>query len=292
MTLLPEFFRDALLLGGLYCLMAVGLALAFGVTRIINFAHGEMIMLGAYGAYFLSHSLHVDPLLSLPLVALGVALVGWLIFKLALERALEAPHINQILLLFGVGLVIQNLAALAFTGDERSVTTVYSLASGSVFDVTVPYGRLIAFAVSMVLMVALILWLRFAELGRAVRAVAQRRDAALLMGIDVNRMYLLSFMVSAALGAATGAMVSFLLTISPFMGFHMLIKGFAIVVLGGLGSIGGTLIAAFLLAFAETGVAYYVHEGGGWAEGVALVVLLVVLILRPRGILGQAVDDE
>ncbi|MDP1693662.1 MAG: branched-chain amino acid ABC transporter permease [Burkholderiaceae bacterium] len=292
MTLLPEFFRDALLLGGLYCLMAVGLALAFGVTRIINFAHGEMIMLGAYGAYFLSNSLRVDPLLSLPLVAIGVALIGWLIFKLALERALDAPHINQILLLFGVGLIIQNLAALAFTGDERSVTTSYSLAAGSVFDVTVPYGRLIAFAVSMVLTVALILWLRFAELGRAIRAVAQRRDAALLMGIDVNRMYMLSFMVSAALGAATGAMVSFLLTISPFMGFHMLIKGFAIVVLGGLGSIGGTLIAAFLLAFAETGVAYYVHEGGGWAEGVALVVLLVVLILRPRGILGQAVDDE
>jgi branched-chain amino acid transport system permease protein len=217
---------------------------------------------------------------------------GCFIYNGGPARALAAPHINQILLLFGVGLVIQNLAALAFTGDERSVTTVYSLASGSVFDVTVPYGRLIAFAVSMVLMVALILWLRFAELGRAVRAVAQRRDAALLMGIDVNRMYLLSFMVSAALGAATGAMVSFLLTISPFMGFHMLIKGFAIVVLGGLGSIGGTLIAAFLLAFAETGVAYYVHEGGGWAEGVALVVLLVVLILRPRGILGQAVDDE
>jgi len=292
MNLLPEFFRDALLLGGLYCLMAVGLALAFGVTRIINFAHGEMIMLGAYGAYFLSHSLRIDPLLSLPVVALGVALVGWLIFKLALERALEAPHINQILLLFGVGLVIQNLAALAFTGDERSVTTSYSLASGSVFEVNVPYGRLIAFAVSMVLTVSLILWLRFSELGRAVRAVAQRRDAALLMGIDVNRMYLLSFVISAVLGAATGAMVSFLLTISPFMGFHMLIKGFAIVVLGGLGSIGGTLIAAFLLAFAETGVAYYVHEGGGWAEGVALVVLLVVLILRPRGILGQAVDDE
>lgn len=292
MSLLPEFFRDAVLLGGLYCLMAVGLALAFGVTRIINFAHGEMIMLGSYGAYLFSHSLRIDPLLSLPLVALLVALVGWLIFKLALERALDAPHINQILLLFGIGLIIQNLATLAFTGDERSVTTVYSLAAGSVFDVAIPYGRVVAFAVSMLLTVGLILWLRYSERGRAIQAVAQRRDAALLVGIDVNRMYLLSFMISAALGAATGAMVSFLLTITPFMGFHMLIKGFAIVVLGGLGSIGGTLIAAFLLAFAETGVAYYVNEGGGWAEGVALVVLMVVLILRPRGILGQAVADE
>jgi len=291
MTLFPQFLLDALLLGGLYCLMAVGLALAFGVTRIINFAHGEMIMLGAYGTYWMSRLLGVDPLLGLPLVAVGVAFVAWIIFKLALERALDAPHVNQILLLFGVGLIIQNLSALAFTGDERSVTTAYSLASGSLFDVTIPYGRLVAFVVSIVLTVGLIWWLKKTELGRAVQAVAQQPAAARLVGIDVNRMYMLSFMLSAALGAATGAMVSFLLTISPFMGFHMLVKGFAIVVLGGLGSIAGTLIAAFILAFAETGVAYYVPEGGGWAEGVALAVLLVVLVLRPRGILGQAVDD-
>ena len=291
MTLFPQFLLDALLLGGLYCLMAVGLALAFGVTRIINFAHGEMIMLGAYGAYWASRMLGIDPLLSLPVGAIGVALVGWVIFKLALERALDAPHVNQILLLFGVGLVIQNLGVLAFTGDERSVTTAYSLAAGSVFDVTVPYGRLVAFCVSILLTVGLIFWLRRSELGRAVQAVAQQPSAARLVGIDVNKMYMLSYMLSAALGAATGAMVSFLLTISPFMGFHMLVKGFAIVVLGGLGSIAGTLIASFILAFAETGVGYYVPEGGGWAEGIALAVLLVVLILRPRGILGQAVDD-
>ena len=291
MTLFPQFLFDALLLGGLYCLMAVGLALAFGVTRIINFAHGEMIMLGAYGAYWASRLLGIDPLLSLPVVVIAVALVGWIIFKLALERALDAPHVNQILLLFGVGLVIQNLGVLAFTGDERSVTTAYSLAAGSLFGVTVPYGRLVAFCVSIALTVGLIFWLRRSELGRAIQAVAQQPSAARLVGIDVNRMYMLSFMLSAGLGAATGAMVSFLLTVSPFMGFHMLVKGFAIVVLGGLGSITGTLIAAFVLAFAETAVAYYVPEGGGWAEGIALAVLLVVLILRPRGILGQAVDD-
>lgn len=291
MTLFPQFLLDSMLLGGLYCLMAIGLSLAFGVTRIINFAHGEMIMLGAYGAYMLSARVGIDPLLSLPVVALAVALVAFLVFKLTLERALDAPHVNQILLLFGVGLIIQNLAALAFTGDERSVTTAYSLASGSFLDITIPYGRLIAFAVSIALTLGLLLWLRHSELGRAIKAVAQRPDAARLVGVNVTAMYMLSFMLSAALGAASGATVSFLLTISPFMGFHMLVKGFAIVVLGGLGSIGGTLIAAFLLAFAETGVSYFVPEGGGWAEGVALVVLFVVLILRPHGILGSKVDD-
>jgi branched-chain amino acid transport system permease protein len=291
MTLLPQFLLDSVLLGGLYCLMAVGLALAFGVTRIINFAHGEFIMLGAYATYMLATRAGIDPLLGLPMAAAIVALIGFVVFKLTLQRALDAPHINQILLLFGVGLILQNLAALAFTGDERSVTTAYSLAAGSFLDLTVPYGRLVACGVSVTLTLTLLVWLRRSELGRAVQAVAQRPDAAQLVGINVTRMYMLSFVVSAALGAATGAMVSFLLTITPFMGFHMLVKGFAIVVLGGLGSIAGTLIAAFLLAFAETGVAYYVPEGGGWAEGVALVVLFIVLILRPRGILGHAVDD-
>lgn len=291
MTLLPQVLLDALLLGGLYCLMAVGLALCFGVTRIINFAHGEMIMIGAYGAFLLSLHFGIDPLLSLPLVALGVALIGGLVFKLCVQRALDAPHVNQILLLFGVGLILQNIAVLIFTGDERSVTTAYSLASDQVFGMMVAHGRLIAFAVSIGLTVGLIVWLRISEMGRAIQAVAQQRDAAKLMGINVTAMYMVSFMVSAALGSATGAAMSFLLTITPFMGFHILIKGFAIVVLGGLGSVGGTLIAAFVLAFVETGVSYYVPEGGGWAEGVALAVLLMVLILRPRGFLGQAVDN-
>ena len=291
MTLVPQFLLDSVLLGGLYCLMAVGLALAFGVTRIINFAHGEMVMLGAYGAFFASRLAGLDPLLSLPLVTMGVALVSLVVFKLCLQPALGAPHINQILLMFGVGLVIQNLAAIAFTGDERSVTTAYSLGAATLYGVNVPYGRAIAFGVSLLLTGALVFWIRFTERGRAIQAVAQHSDAARLFGIDVNRMYLLSFMLSAALGAATGAVVSSLLSITPFMGFHILVKGFAIVVLGGLGSIVGTLLAAFLLAFAETGVAYFVPEGGGWAEGVALAVLLAVLVLRPRGILGQAVDD-
>lgn len=291
MNFIPQLLVDAVLLGGLYCLLAIGLSLAFGVTRIINFSHGEFVMLGAYGAYLLSIRFGLDPLAGLLVVGLTVALVGLLIFRMAVQRVLNAPHINQILLLFGVGLILQNLVTLVMTGDERSVQTAYGLTSSEVFGVLIPHGRVIAFAVSMVLVVLLIVWLKITEAGRATRAVAERPDAAMLMGINVKAINMLSFMISAALGAATGVVVSFLLTISPFMGFHILVKGFAIVVLGGLGSIPGTVIAAFILAFTETGVAYYVPDGSGWAEGVALVVLLGVLILRPRGILGQAVED-
>lgn len=291
MQLLPNFLIDALMLGSLYCLMSIGLALAFGVTRIINFAHGEFIMLGAYAAVMLSRSLGLDPLVALPIAALAAAALGWLLFQISLRRVLRAPAINQILLLFGIGLVLQNVALIAFTADERSVTTAYSLAGTQWLGANVSYGKLVGLGVAVVCTVGLLAWLARSETGRAMRAVAQHRDAARLMGIDVDAMYRLSFMINAALGAATGCVVSFLLTVSPFMGFALLVKSFAIVVLGGLGSIAGTIIAAFVLATAETGIAYYVPDGGGWADGVALAVLLAVLVLRPRGILGKAVDD-
>lgn len=289
MSLFWQCLIDSLLLGGLYSLMSIGLSLGFGVTRIINFAHGEMIMFGAYGAYFGSVLLGVDPLLSLPLVAILVAVTAAVVFKALIEKVLDAPHINQILLLFGISLALQNVAAILWTGDARSVSTPYSLTAFEFEALLVPHGRVIAFATAVVLIVALFCWLRFSELGRATRAVAENGQAATLMGINVSRMYMLSFGINAALGAATGAISAFLLTITPFMGFHMLIKAFAIVVLGGLGSVTGTILGAFALAFAETWVSYYVPEGNGWAEGVAFVVLLCVLIIRPKGILGQAV---
>jgi branched-chain amino acid transport system permease protein len=151
-------------------------------------------------------------------------------------------------------------------------------------------GRLAAFVVATAMIVALIAWLRWSETGRATRAVAENRSAAILMGIDVNRIYALSFGLSCALSVATGVIVSFILTITPFMGFPMLVKAIAIVILGGLGSIAGTVIGAFALAFAETFVSYYLPEGSGWAEGIAFALIVVILLLRPRGILGQAVE--
>jgi branched-chain amino acid transport system permease protein len=289
MSLFLQCVIDATLLGGLYSLMAIGLSLGFGVTRIINFAHGEMIMLGAYGAYFGAALLGLDPLLSLPAVAIVVAFLSIVIFRVFIQRVLDAPHINQILLLFGIGLVLQNLAAIWWTGDARTVMTPYSPTAFEFGDLLIPHGRIIAFATAAVLIAALLYWLRRTELGRATRAVAENSQAATLMGINVTQIYMLAFAINAALGAASGAITSFLLTVTPFMGFHLLVKAFAIVVLGGLGSIPGTLIGAFVLAFAETFVSYYLPDGNGWAEGVSFVVLLCVLVIRPRGILGQAV---
>jgi branched-chain amino acid transport system permease protein len=134
-------------------------------------------------------------------------------------------------------------------------------------------------------------WLKYAEAGRASRALAENGEAAVLMGINVNQMYAIAFGISTALGVATGTIMSSLSAVTPFMGFNMLIKSFAIIVLGGLGNVLGSVAGAFLLAFAETAVSYYVPNGDGWAEAVAFAVLFFVLILRPRGIAGQAVME-
>ncbi|MBN8957459.1 MAG: branched-chain amino acid ABC transporter permease [Rhizobiales bacterium] len=270
--------------------MAVGLSLGFGVVRIINFAHGEMIMLGAYGAFWLFTLFGVDPLISLPALIVVGYVVGWLLFKGFIAKVLDAPHINQILLTFGLGLAIQHIAIILWTGNARSATPVYATSSFLIGDVLVVHGRLVAFAVAVVMVAALIAWLRWSETGLATRAVAENRAAATLMGVDVRRIYALSFGVSCALGVATGVVVSFILTITPFMGFPMLVKAIAIVILGGLGSIPGTVIGALVLAFAETFASYYLPEGSGWAEGIAFVLIIGILILRPRGILGEAVE--
>ena len=290
MDLLPQVLSDAFLLAGLYSLMAVGLSLGFGVLRIINFAQGEMIMLGAYGAFWFFTLLGVDPIISLPVLVVAGFLFGRLIFTVFVKKILDAPHINQILLTFGLGLALQHVAIILWTGNARSTTPAYATTSSFVGDVLIVHGRLIAFTAAVLLIGLLISWLKWSETGRAVRAVAQNRSAATLMGIDVMRIYGLAFGVSCALSVASGVVVSFIITITPFMGFPMLVKAIAIVILGGLGSVAGTALGAMALAFAETFMSYYVPEGSGWAEGLAFVLIVAILLLRPRGIIGQSAE--
>jgi branched-chain amino acid transport system permease protein len=281
---------DSILLGGIYVLMAIGLSLSFGVTRLINFAHGEVVMLGGYGAFWLFTLLHIDPLVALlPLAPLG-ALLGALLFRTAVTRVIAAPRVNQILLTFGLALVLQNVALLLWTGDERSVGPDYasrSLDLGA--GLVVPVASLVAFGVAAVLVAGLFVWLRYSELGRASRALAENKTAAVLMGIDVNKLYAIAFGISVGLGVASGVVLSIIVPITPFMGLPLL-KGFCIIVLGGLGSLSGAVVGAFALATAETMVSYYVPDGSGWAPVVALGMLFVMLIIRPQGLLGRVAD--
>ncbi|MBV9859558.1 MAG: branched-chain amino acid ABC transporter permease [Alphaproteobacteria bacterium] len=289
MALFPQFVIDSLLQGGLYVLIAVGLSLGFGVTRIINFAQGEFVMLGAYGAFWLLTLCGIDPILAIPLLIVAGFCAGWLLFQATVRRVLEAPALNQIMLTFGIALVLQNLAVMLWTGDLRSASPAYATETWSLGTVVIIRGRVIAAGVAVLLVAAVLVWLRLTETGRAVRAVAQNRDAATLLGIDPLRIYALSFAVVTALGVAAGAVVSFLINITPFMGFPILLKAIAIVVLGGLGSLAGTVVGALVLAFVETAVSYYVPEGPGWTEGIGFALIVAILVLRPSGIAGHSV---
>jgi branched-chain amino acid transport system permease protein len=282
---------DSILLGGLYTLMVIGLSLSFGITRVINFAHGEAIMLGAYGAYWAMTLWNVDPLIAMPVLMLLGGIAGYVLFRILFTRILSAPAANQILLTFGLGLILQNVALTLWSGDQRSANPAYVFSSFQLGDSTVAVGRLIGCAIAVLLVGGLFVWLKHAEAGRASRALAENGEAAVLMGINVNQMYAIAFGISTALGVATGTIMSSLSAVTPFMGFNMLVKSFAIIVLGGLGNVMGSVAGAFLLAFAETAVSYYVPNGDGWAEAVAFAVLFFVLILRPRGIAGQAVME-
>ncbi len=183
---------------------------------------------------------------------------------------------------------MQHIAVILWSGNARSTTPSYATEALTLGTVYIPYGRLIGFAVAGILVGLLIAWLKWSENGRAVRAVAQNSDAAALMGINVKSTYALSFAISCALGAATGVVMSFIVTVTPFMGFPMLVKAVAIVILGGLGSVTGMTIGAFVLAIVESAFSYFVPEGSGWSEGVAFALIILILLVRPSGILGQA----
>ncbi|WP_337845314.1 branched-chain amino acid ABC transporter permease [Thermus sp.] len=280
MELLLQTLLNGLLAGGIYALVATGLALSLGVVGIVNFAHGEFLMLGAFLSYFLFVLRGVDPLLALGPAFLAAFLVGAWAYHGLIRPVLKAPELNQMLLTFGLSVLLQNLALLLFGADTRVVAPPYQAATltlGPFFLGAVPLG---AFLLSLALLFLLHLFLTQSRLGLAVRAVAQNRVAPGLLGIETDRIYLLAFGLAAGLAGVAGVMLSVLLYASPTVGFLYTLKSFAIVALAGLGNLRGVVPAALLLAVAEALVSTYVPGGGGLVEAVFFLVLFLALVLR------------
>lgn len=280
MELLLQTLLNGVLMAGVYALVATGLALSLGVVGIVNFAHGEFLMVGAFLSYLLFASRGVDPLLSLGLAFLAAFLVGGLTYYGLIRPVLKAPELNQMLLAFGLSILLQNLALLLFGADTRVVAPPYQGAAfhlGPFFVGAVPLG---AFLLSLALLLALHAFLTRAPLGLAMRAVAQNRLAPGLLGIEAEGVYLLAFGLSAALAGVAGVMLSVMLYASPTVGFLFNLKAFAVVALAGLGNLKGVIPAALALALAEALVSTYVPGGGGLVEAVFFLVLFLALTLR------------
>jgi branched-chain amino acid transport system permease protein len=277
------------LIGGLYGLAAAGLSLVFGVLKVLNVAHGELIMLGGYLAFWLFELLGLDPFLSLllviPLSAVGGAVLYGGLFRFIVRFGEETRIKNSLLIGFGLALTLHALAVRLFTADERSITTPYGSRPLVVGGVVVPLGRLLSLGVALGLIVLLHRFLQRARWGQAIRATAEDWEAALLLGIDVRRAYVLAFALGTALAGAAGSLVSVGYSISPAIGLEWTLKALIVIVLAGLGSVFGTFVAGVVLGCAEAVSATLL--GGAYREVVGLLLFFCVLAARPEGLFGR-----
>lgn len=282
-TLIVQGIVSGILSAGVYALVAVGLALAIGVIGIVNFAHGEFFMIGAFLTWQLAVSFGLDPVLSLLLVAPALFLIGAAIYAGSIRFVLKAPELNQMLLTFGLAIVLQNLALMIWGGNPVFISNVPYRALGfRVGGISVGAVPLASFVVSLVLVGGLYLLLARTAAGRAMRAVAQNRTGATLAGLEVHRIYLVAFALSAALAGIGGVMIAVIQAPTPDVGFTFTLKAFAIVVLAGLGNIRGIVWAALVVGLSESLVATLVPDGSSISNAVFFAIIFVVLVARSR----------
>ena len=286
MSILIQALISGILIGGVYALIGIGLTIIFGVMRVINFAHGDLLMLGMYATYYLFAAAHIDPFLSIVITTPLMFLFGAFLQKTIINRVLNALPQNQILLTIGLGLIMSNTVMLAFTSDYKILSTKYSSSSMHVGGISISSPLLISFAITAAITVALYWFLLKTDTGQAIRATAQDREAARLMGINVKRMSIIAFGLGSSLAATAGALISPTYYIFPQVGSVFTLKAFVITVLGGMGSVVGATLGGVLIGVAESvGGVYF---GGGWKEVVVFVLFLLVLLFKPSGLLGKS----
>ena len=285
MSLLAQVLVSGVLLGGLYALMALGLALVWGVLNIVNLSHGALIMLGAYVTYFLFTGAHLDPFIALPITAVVLFVVGYVIERGILNYVIRGPMFNTLLITFGIEVVLTYLAQLAFSADFRAINPSYAGANFALAGVTIPLVQVAVFAVAIGLTIAMWLFLLHTRIGRGIRASAQNLVAARLYGVDPKRIYALTFGIGAALAGVTGGLYGTVSQINPYIGGPLTAKSFAIAIIGGLDNPLGVIAGGLVLGLVEALTALYF--GSTYRDVASFGILLLVLILRPTGLLGR-----
>ncbi len=285
MDLLTQILINGVLLGGLYAIMALGLALVWGVLNIVNLAHGAFIMLGAYLAWHLYTYLGIDPFLGLPLTAIIMFGLGYVVQRGLLNLIVRAPMFNTLLITFGIEVVLTYLAQLAFSADYRTINPPYAGNSIALGPVVVPLARLMAFGIAIALTVGMWVFLLRTRLGRAIRATAQNLVAARLYGVEPRHLYAVTFGIGIALAGAAGGLYGTVSQINPYIGAALTAKCFAIAIIGGLENPLGVIVGGLVLGVIESLAVLYI--GATFADVASFGVLVLVLIVRPSGLLGK-----
>jgi branched-chain amino acid transport system permease protein len=276
---------NALMLGGTYALLGIGLTLIFGIMRVVNFTHGELYAFGAYAMYALVMKLGVNFFAALALAtALGVMLGG--LVELALLRTLRSADIDiTMLVMIGAWIILQNTEQLAWTGVAQSIATPFPAEPLVIGPLSVSWNRIFVFAVAALLIVLTWLLVHGTKLGMAMRATFQDRETAALMGVPIQRIHTATFALGSGLAAAAGALLGPVFVVTPTMGDLAASKAFAIVILGGLGNLPGATLGGFILAFAEEiGVAYI---SSGYRDAMGFILIILILLVRPTGLFAR-----
>ncbi len=271
---------SGLLAGGLYAMVALGLALVFGVMRVINLAHGTLLMLGSYTTYWLFALYGINPFLSLVLSFPILFVVGGLLQKIFVHRVVNAPELSSLLLTFGISIFIANMAMLAWTSDYRSVE--FLTGSFLLGPIALSKPRLITFGLALAITGLAFLFLKITKIGKAIRATSQQREVAQVCGINVERIDLITFGLGAGLAGVGGSLVSVMFSVYPEMGQVYVFKSFLVIVLGGAGNYPGAFLGGLILGVVE-GLASLLLSAQ-LSEVIAYILLVLVLLVRPTGL--------
>jgi branched-chain amino acid transport system permease protein len=272
-------------IGSIYVLLATGLNLIFGVMKLVNFAHGQLLMIGAYIGFTVWSIFGVNAYLAIFFAMASVAIIGILVERFSFRRVLGEEKLNEIFVSLGLILLFDNAAVLLWGEKSKRIISPFENMSVLIGELSISYDWLIAMAIVVLMLISLIFLIKKTKIGLAMRATSQRQEASMLMGINVERIYILTFAIGAAMAGAAGVLFGIIFPFNPYIGALPTIKAFAIIILGGLGSIPGAIIGGLLYGIAEQSAVIFL--GGIWRNAIAFTVLIIVLIFRPKGLFGE-----
>ncbi|QVK20907.1 branched-chain amino acid ABC transporter permease [Mycoplasmatota bacterium] len=293
MEILIKQLINGLNVGSIYALVAIGYTMVYGIIKLINFAHGEVMMLGAYFAFLIATTLPIElPLIVIILISMGLAaLIGIIIERIAYKKLRTAPRISALITAIGMSLFLQNLALVIFGAEPKVMPGLVSKEPIFIGSIGIPKITILTIIISVLFMVLLQLFIQKTKSGKAMRAVSEDKEAAVLMGINVNRIISLTFALGSALGALGGVLYSVAYTqVYPTMGTMPGLKAFVAAVFGGIGSIPGAMLGGFTIGIVETLTKGYISSS--WADAIVFGILILVLLVRPTGILGKNVKEK
>ena len=283
-TILISAALNGLLVGGIYTLVASGLTLIYGVLHIINFAHGSLLMMGMFGVYYLLIKLRLDPYISMLIMVPAMYAIGYVLYKGLIGRFSSGKDENILLITLGLSIVLENLTLMFFKGDTRTITVGYSDTMVELGPLLFSLPKVISFFIAMLLCALLGLYIKKSNTGKAIRAVAKERMGARLVGIDVDRIFAISYGIGVATLGAAACLLMPIFYVSPYTGHVFVLVAFTVVVLGGMGSFLGAVVGGLIVGLTESFGGLFLGESLGQI-GISLIFILI-LLFRPQGLFG------